>query len=239
MHRSYHAWHSPALGRTMELLVFGHGGAPLLIFPTSRGRFYEFEDRGMVASLASQIEQGWLQVICIDSVDDESWYNYGGDAGARLFRHDQYEHYILTEVLPFVRNVNPTQFLIVAGCSFGASHAINFAFRHPEVVDRVLGLSGLYDLRRFFGGSTHESVYFHNPVEYLANINDEATLAHFRRMDIVLAIGQEDAAAWSNDRLSQMLWSKGIWHALRFWSGWAHDWPFWQQMLGMYVSGHD
>ncbi|MBC8077315.1 MAG: esterase, partial [Chloroflexales bacterium] len=39
MHRSYHAWHSPALGRTMELLVFGHGGTPVLVFPTSRGRF--------------------------------------------------------------------------------------------------------------------------------------------------------------------------------------------------------
>lgn len=239
MHRSYHAWHSPALGRTMELLVFGHGGAPVLIFPTSRGRFYEFEDRDMVASLAHQIEQGWLQLICVDSVDEESWYNYGADAGARLFRHDQYEHYLLNEVLPFVRSANPTNYLIVAGCSFGASHAINFALRHPEVVDRVIGLSGLYDLRRFFGGSTDEAVYFHNPVEYLINVRDEATLAHLRRMDIILAIGQEDAAAWSNDRLSQVLWSKGIWHALRFWSGWSHDWPYWQQMLGLYISGHD
>lgn len=239
MHRSYHAWHSPALGRTMELLVFGHGGAPALVFPTSRGRFYEFEDRGMVASLAYQIEQGWLQLICVDSVDEESWYNYGADAGARLFRHDQYEHYILTEVLPFVRESNPTNYLIVLGCSFGASHAVNFAFRHPQLVDRVIGMSGLYDLRRFFGGSTHESIYFHNPVEYMANVQDEATLAHLRRMDIILAIGQEDAAAWSNDRLSQILWSKGIWHALRMWSGWSHDWPYWQQMLGLYISGHD
>ena len=30
------------------MLVFGHAGAPVLVFPTSQGRFYEFEDRGMV-----------------------------------------------------------------------------------------------------------------------------------------------------------------------------------------------
>ncbi len=31
----------------MELLVFGHAGLPVLVFPTSGGRFYEFEDQGM------------------------------------------------------------------------------------------------------------------------------------------------------------------------------------------------
>ena len=32
MHRSYHQWFSPTLGRPMELLVFGHQGAPVLVF---------------------------------------------------------------------------------------------------------------------------------------------------------------------------------------------------------------
>jgi esterase/lipase superfamily enzyme len=26
---------------------------------------------------------------------------------------------------------------------------------------------------------------------------------------------------------------------LRVWDGWVHDWPFWQQMIRMYISGHD
>jgi esterase/lipase superfamily enzyme len=239
MHRSYHHWHSQALGRTMELLVFGHAGAPVLVFPTSRGRFYEYEDRGMVDALGHSLQQGWIQLICVDSIDEESWYNYGAGAGTRLFRHDQYEHYLLTEVLPFVRSINQTAYLIVTGCSFGASQAINFAFRHPGVVNRVIGLSGLYDLRRFFGGDSHESIYYHNPVEYLANLSDEQVLGQMRKMDIIMAIGQDDAAAWSNDRISQILWSKGIWHALRLWSGWSHDWPYWQQMINLYISGHD
>ena len=55
MNREYHKWFSPRLGRDMELLVFGHAGLPILVFPTSGGRFYEFEDRQMVAAVAGNI----------------------------------------------------------------------------------------------------------------------------------------------------------------------------------------
>src|ERR1700719_596773 len=55
MNREYHKWYSPRLGRDMELLVFGHAGLPVLVFPTSGGRFYEFEDRGMVGALGGKI----------------------------------------------------------------------------------------------------------------------------------------------------------------------------------------
>src|SRR5579871_6863929 len=51
VNREYHRWYSPALNRDMELLVFGHGGAGVLVFPTSMGRFYQYEDFGMVDTL--------------------------------------------------------------------------------------------------------------------------------------------------------------------------------------------
>ena len=63
MHRSYHRWYSRTLGRDMEMLLFGHAGAPVLVFPTSQGRFYEYEDRGMVGALAEHLEQGWIQLV--------------------------------------------------------------------------------------------------------------------------------------------------------------------------------
>ena len=75
MNREYHKWFSPRLGREMELLVFGYGGLPVLVFPTSGGRFFEFEDRGMVAALTDRLKSGGLQLFCVDSVDNESWYN--------------------------------------------------------------------------------------------------------------------------------------------------------------------
>jgi esterase/lipase superfamily enzyme len=53
MRRDYQSWHSPILGRRMEMLVFGHAGPPILVFPTSMGSFHEYEDRGMIGALAA------------------------------------------------------------------------------------------------------------------------------------------------------------------------------------------
>ena len=61
----------------MESLVYGHAGQPMLVFPTSMGRFFEYEDRGMIGAVAPKIERGELQVFCPDAVDTESWYNKG------------------------------------------------------------------------------------------------------------------------------------------------------------------
>ena len=56
MQRDYHKWFSPSLGREMEMLIFGHGGLPALVFPTSCGRFYEFEEMGMVGAVWDKVE---------------------------------------------------------------------------------------------------------------------------------------------------------------------------------------
>lgn len=223
----------------MELLIFGHAGARILVFPTSLGKYYEWEDRGMIAAQTDAVDRGWVQFYCVDSVDGESWYNYGVPPHVRALRHIQYENYLLNEVLPLSRAKNGNPFLIVTGASFGAYHAVNFAFRHPELVGRVLGMSGWYDIKRFTRGYSDNEVYFNNPVDFMQNEHDPHRLAHFRQMDIILATGRDDPGRGNNEHLSNILWGKGIWHALRLWDGWAHDWPWWKDMLGKYLSGHD
>mgnify|MGYP001771060596 FL=1 len=239
MNREYHRWHSPALNRPMELLVFGHHGAPVLVFPTSRGRFYEWEDFGMIEAMRRHIEQGWNQFYCVDSVDEESWYCKACHPAARVARHIQYEQYILNEVIPLIRSKNDTPYLIVTGASFGAYHAVNFAFRHPGLARRIIGMSGRYDMRPFMDSYYDENFYFNNPVDYMKNLSDPAWLEKFRReLDIILVCGRDAGEETENNRyLSQILWEKGIWHALRLWDGWAHDWPWWKQMLPMYING--
>lgn len=69
MNREYHKWWSDRLKRDMELLVFGHAGAKVLVFPSRQARFYEYEKLGMVEALRHKIEQGSLQLFCVDSVD--------------------------------------------------------------------------------------------------------------------------------------------------------------------------
>ncbi len=79
---------------------------PAVVFPTSQGRFYEFEDRGMIGAIAHKIENGELQLYCLDSLDAESWYNRNVPPRWRIARHVQYEDYVMEEVLPLVRLKN-------------------------------------------------------------------------------------------------------------------------------------
>src|SRR5690348_9385243 len=119
MNREYHKWFSGRLGRDMEMLIFGHSGTPIIVFPTSQGRFFEYEDRGMIATLGDRISNGVLQFFCVDSVDSESWYNRHVHPQVRVARHLQYEEYLLHEVVPLVHQKNQSQQLHVTGCSFG------------------------------------------------------------------------------------------------------------------------
>ena len=71
MHRCYESWVSTNLGRPMEFLWFGWSGYPVVMFPTSQGRFFQYEDMGVVARLAEKVDAGFLQLVCVDSVDAE------------------------------------------------------------------------------------------------------------------------------------------------------------------------
>lgn len=239
MHREYHRWHSPSLDRSMELLIFGHAGARVIVFPTSRGRFYEWEDRGMMAAFREHLDRGWLQFYCVDSVDGESWYNWGAHPGYRAWRHQQYMNYVYNEVLPLSVSKNPNPFLMSIGASFGAFHAAAFGLKYADKVDRIIGLSGLYDIRRFTGGYSDQMVYFNNPMQFIEHEWEAHRLAALRHVDIILVVGNTDPLAYSSRDLSSLLWRKGIGNALREWDGWQHDWGYWQNMLKHYFNGHD
>jgi esterase/lipase superfamily enzyme len=239
MKRDFRRWYSPSLGRDMELLIFGHTGARLLVFPTSMGRFYEWEDRGMTVVLNEHLERGWIQMVCVDSVDAESWYARWKHPADRAFRQVQYDNYLLREVLPLTNQLNDNPFLITTGASFGAYQAINFAFRHPHLVGRTIGMSGIYDVRDWTDGYHDDNVYFNNPVAYVPNEHDQGRLEALRRMDIILVTGSDDPKRSGSEAMSTILWQKEIGNALRIWDGWAHDWPWWERMIALYVGGHD
>jgi esterase/lipase superfamily enzyme len=223
----------------MELLVFGYSGARVLVFPTSKGKFYEWEDRGMVAALAEPLERGWFQLYCVDSVDAESWYARWAHPGGRAIRHIQYENYLLHEVLPLSWGRNLSPYLITTGASFGAYHAMNFGLRHPDFTNRILALSGIYSVDMWTDGYSDDNIYFNNPMAYVAHEHDAGRLHRLKQVDIIMTAGRDDPNIEHNRQFSSILWSKDIWHAFREWDGWAHDWPWWQKMFTMYVGGHD
>lgn len=226
----------------MELLIFGHAGMRVLVFPTRVGRFYDYENWGLVAALRQPIENGWLQLYCVDSVDAESFYCFWCHPGDRVIRHEQYEAYLLEEVMPFSQCLNHNPALATHGCSFGAYHAVNLAFRHPQHFQKVVALSGRYDLtaqvgsfRDLFDGYYDERIYFHNPSHYLANLDHPPLLDPLRRLDITLAIGEEDAFFENNLEFSHALHRKGIAHSFHIWQGEAHRPRYWRQMAALYL----
>lgn len=241
MNHEYHQWFSSHLQRDMELLVFGHAGARVLVFPTRGGRFYDYENWGMVEALRHKLEQGWLQLFCLDSVDGESFYGWGCPQ-ERIRRHLQYEAYLIHEVLPFTRAKNPNMCLVTHGCSMGAYHAVNLAFRHPELVGKVVALSGRYDLtqpidsfRDLFSGYYDEAIYFNTPCHFIPNLFDERLLNRLRQMEIIFVVGETDPFLDNTHQLSQALWDKGVWHAMYVWSGRAHKPRHWRDMIQLYL----
>ncbi len=231
MNREYHRWHSHELGRDMEMLVFGHGGLPAIVFPTSQARFYEFEDQGMVAAVADKLEGGRLQLFCVDSVDSESWYNRDVPARWRISKQVQYDRYVVQEVVPYVRWRNWSPRLIALGCSLGGFHAVNSALRHPDVFSGFLSMSGAFDLLKlgFLHGYHGEDVYLNQPLQYLPNLSDPWFLERMRRGTYVLATGVHDQCWDDNERLAEAMRARGIPVQLDVWDEPArHDWPWWK-----------
>jgi esterase/lipase superfamily enzyme len=215
----------------MEMLVFGHSGKPLVVFPTSMGRFFDYENRHMIDAARGHYEDGRLQAFCVDSVDAESWYNKTVHPAQRAARHIEYDQYLVQEVVPFVRARNDSSELGVTGCSFGGYHSVNFALRHPELVTDCVSMSGAFDIHQFLDGYYDDNCYYNCPPDFLPNLNDGRLLDRIRRMRIVLATGETDICLEENRRLSGILAAKGIPHWLDVWGdGAGHDWPWWERM---------
>jgi esterase/lipase superfamily enzyme len=235
VNREYHKWFSPALNREMELLVFGHAGTPMIVFPTSMGRFFDYENRHMIGAVGEHYENGRLQAFCVDSVDEESWYNKRVHPAERAARQVAYDRYLVDEVIPFVRSRNASP-VAVTGCSFGGYHSVNFAMKHPDLAQGCVSMGGAFDIHQFLDGYYDENCYYNCPPDFVPNLNDPWFLDRYRHMKIVLATGETDICLDENLRMSRIMSAKGIPHLLDVWGdGTGHDWPWWERMAQKFL----
>jgi esterase/lipase superfamily enzyme len=234
--RHYGKLESAALGRPMEHLVFGHAGAPVLVFPTSKGRFYQWEDFGMIRVLRHHLERGWLQLFCVDSIDELSWYNFEDHQRIQLDWHLVYEQYLIEEFLPYLRAVNATPFLILTGASFGAFHAVNFALRYPSLVQRVVAMSGDYRSQKYVEGYFDEDVLANSPLDYLPELTLETLNPDIRGVEFRLASGRWDFCLEPTCSLAQQLERLGVPQQCHVWDHpGVHDWPLWRHQVLHYL----
>jgi esterase/lipase superfamily enzyme len=235
-----HGWYSPHVGRDMALRVYGHYGAPIVVFPTSGGDEREYEGQGMIDALAHHIDAGRVKLYCVNSVNNQSWYDKHAHPRHRSWMQARYDDYVRHELVPFVFHHCGTAgiALTTTGASFGAYHAANSLLKHPDVFRRCLALSGVYDVRRFMDGDYDENFYFNNPVDYMASLGDPWYLDQLRGCDIRLVTGTgpfEDPGP--TYRLSAVLAARAVGHGVDDWgSEGGHDWPFWKRQMDRYID---
>lgn len=242
MNIEYHKWWSPNLGHDMELKVYGTSGKPILVFPAQGGRFYEYEDFKMIEAISGFIDEGKIKVFTVDSLDNQSWANWSAHPADRARRHEDYDHYITQEVVPLIRqHSGENEFKIVStGVSMGAYHAGNFFFRHPDIFDVVIALSGLFQLRMFVGDYVDEVVYLNCPLYFLPNLTDPWYLEQYRSSKIIVCVGQgawEDAMLADAYALKRIMDEKKIPAWIDIWGHDVnHDWPWWRVMMPYFLG---
>ena len=241
MNIEYCKWWSPNLGQDMELKIYGETGKPVIVFPTQCGKFYQFEDFGMVGASSSFIAEGKIILYTVDSIDHQSWANLDAQPATRAIRHNQYDRYITNEVVPFIRGKTnqPGKFL-TTGCSMGGYHAANFFFRHPDIFDSVISLSGLFQLKMFIGDFIDDNVYYNSPINYLPNLDDPWYLDQYRASQIIICTGR---GAWEEEiigdalALHEILKKKDVPCWLDMWGyDVNHDWPWWRKQLPYFLG---
>jgi esterase/lipase superfamily enzyme len=240
MHQEERLWSSPALGHDMGLKVYGHDGRPVVAFPSQDGRWWDFEGWGMVGACADFIDAGRMRLVAVDGIDWQSWTNQGAHPADRARRHDDYDRYVASEVVPFVRELTGWERCWATGASMGAYHAANVVFRHPDLFDGLIAMSGLYRLRHFIGDHVDDTVYFHSPLLYLPGLQDHWYLDRLRAARLAIVVGQgawEDEMLEDTRELGRILRDKGIPAIVDEWGHDVdHDWPWWRQMLPHYLE---
>jgi esterase/lipase superfamily enzyme len=232
MQEHYSKWHSPNLSMEIEMLTFGHGGLPIIIFPTSLGRYYEAKDFKLIQSAKWFIDNGIVQIFCPDGIDRYSWYNKQVEPAKRAINHAWYDKMILEEIVEKVRYNTPSHRVAVAGCSFGGYHAANFAFKHLDVVSHMFSMSGSFDIKNFMSGYYDDTVYYNNPMDYLSSLND----SKLWDLKIILGTSDWDICKEANYQLSNVLTQKNVQHWLDVRPQASHDWPVWREMFPHYLS---
>lgn len=242
----YFKEYSHCLNRDMEFKVYGHGGKPILVFPAQNGRFYDFENFNMVYSIEHLINSGKVQLFCCDSIDKESWSDIFGDKRHRIYMHEQWYYYIVDELVPRIFEINKNSNgyyangILTTGCSMGATHAVNFMFRRPDIFGGVISLSGYFDSDIFFGGYCDDLVYANSPIKFLQGMNyDHPFVDMYRKCKIILCCGQgawEDEMLRSIYRMKELLKYKDIPAWIDIWGyDVNHDWNWWQIQFSYFI----
>lgn len=239
--REVELWSSD-LAMAGRVIIHGHHGRPLITFPSQEGDVADWERGGMIDAVRWLIDEGRVKIYSVASNDAGSWFS-GLPMEEAARRHDAYERWLVDQVAPFIYDdCGGFQEILLTGCSFGAYHAANLAIRHADKFPVAICLSGVYDLSGVATGERGLAVYFHNPMDHVANLHGDHLEWLRRQLTLVLVCGQgmwEDTTGSldSTRAFGARLAEKGLHHELDLWGhDVAHDWPWWQRQIAHHLQ---
>ena len=240
----YKEW-SSVLNREMEFKVYGSAGVPVLALPARGGRFYDWENNGMPDAIAPLLNEGKVQLFCADSIDGEAVLNGDIPVRRRAEMEEKYFVYLTAELAPRVLALNGAAKdakLWCVGIDLGAVHAVNCRLRRPKLFAGAIGLSGLYDVRRFLGNAADDLILRNAPLAYLAEdgLVDQKLLAKAEENALLLCAGQgsyEGDALVDTQAMADALTDCGLPVHLEVWGNdVSHDWYWWGKELNLFAA---
>ncbi|WP_138429947.1 esterase family protein [Fodinibius saliphilus] len=235
MEKKTENWRSPSLGKDMELTVYGKSGTPIIGLPTRGASCHQWEEFGMVDAISYQLDNEFNQLFCLSSIDKEGFLNDDAMPSQRIIRQQQYEAYIVEEVVPYILEENNIDFIIIAGIDLGGCHALTTALKHPQAFGKAIGMSGIYDIKPFMDGFYDDDVYYNNPMDFVPNMNKQSLLERVRDIDFRLVSYEADERKEDTLRMSNVMRMKFIEHDLDIWGETGDEWELWPQMLKTHV----
>ncbi len=197
METQYFKKNSASLGHGMEMKIWGTTGQPVLFIPTEEGRFYDFENYGMLDHCAPWIDSGEIMVCAIDPIDGETYFSQK-NPHERILLHERWLTYITEDVVPLLvekvreqKGAREKVGILAFGCGMGGTHAANLYLRFPFLFNGLLSLSGTFSAANYFPTFRDDLVYLNSPVDYLPNMaEDHPYMKAYRRHRGVICCGQ-------------------------------------------------
>jgi len=232
-------WYSPNIEQDVQLVRWGHFGAPVLVFPTAGGDAEEIERFLMVRVLEPLLNAGRIKLYSIDSVAGRAWISGQHSPEFCSTLQNRFDAFVYHEVTPAIRNDCRSDNLeiIAAGASIGAFNSVATVCRHPDAYRLAIAMSGTYDLSKYLNSSFNQEFYFSSPLHYLPDLEGNLLQALRKRL-ILMPTGEGDwediGESW---RMAQVLGSKQIPNRVDPWGPqYHHNWVTWREMLPKYLA---
>jgi esterase/lipase superfamily enzyme len=232
-------WFSDRMGMEATMMRWGHWGTPVLVFPTAGGDAREIERQGIVDACGGLLAEGRVKLYSCDSVAGQAMVEEWGEPEQRMRLLNAFHEYVRWEVVPAIQgDSGGAELPVVAiGASIGAFNAVAMVCRYPDAFSTAVGMSGTYDIQRYYEGRFTDELYLSSPLHFLSGLDGEL-LERLRERHIILASGE---GAWENIgeswRMADVLGTKGIPNRVDSWgTDWEHDWPTWRRMVPHYLD---